>query len=138
MKMKMTNFHLHDHGSLVLNPAPATADVNYNLWSSFRCKIIDAIRCSGGISRTQKSVKSTVAEIPKLEDVKAFIPERRSDAVNGNHKGSGKLSTLMRMLVSSSEEEQNVKLKEVVKRLQIGMSQGGEGALIQIPKNSKS
>lgn len=119
--MKMAKFNQNDHGSLVLDHAPA-GDGNFKLWSSCRRKIIDAMRCSGGMSRHQKSVKSTVAENSKLEDVKISIPECRSDTINnnGNHKGSEKLSTLMRMSESSSEEERSKKLKEVVKRLQSG------------------
>ncbi|KAL4570357.1 hypothetical protein LXL04_026009 [Taraxacum kok-saghyz] len=121
MKMKMAIFHRNDQGSLVFNPAPA-ADGNYKLWSSCRRKIIDAMRCSGGISRHQKSVKSSVAENPKLEEVKSSMSECRSDSSknNGSNKGSEMLSTLMRMSESSSEEERSVKLREVVKRLQSG------------------
>lgn len=113
---------LHQN-ELVLDHTPA-GDGSFNLWSSCRRKIIDAMRCSGGISRNQKSIKSpAVADIPKLEEAKTSISECRSDSTiksNGNHKGSEKLSTLMRMSETSPEEEQRVKLKEVVRRLQSG------------------
>ncbi|KAL7609564.1 hypothetical protein Lser_V15G10390 [Lactuca serriola] len=118
--MKMAKLHQNE---LVLDHTPA-GDGSFNLWSSCRRKIIDAMRCSGGISRNQKSIKSpAVADIPKLEEAKTSISECRSDSTiksNGNHKGSEKLSTLMRMSETSPEEEQRVKLKEVVRRLQSG------------------
>ncbi|KAD3641541.1 hypothetical protein R6Q59_004160 [Mikania micrantha] len=98
-----------DDGSLVLDHRPTTT-ANFKLWSSCRRKIIDTMRCGGGLSRHRKTVKSSAAE-----DVKTTVPECRSDRI----KESGKFATLMKMPESASEEKM-VMLKETVKRLQGG------------------
>lgn len=112
----MAKFQQNDHRT---HPT-VDGDGNFRLWSSCRRKIIDAMRCSGGISRYRKNVKSPVAKNPKLEEMKTSTAECRSDTNknNGNHKGSENLSELMKLSESSSSED--VRLKEVVKRLQSG------------------
>ncbi|KVH95102.1 U-box domain-containing protein 6-like [Cynara cardunculus var. scolymus] len=119
----MAEFQQNHRRSLVLDhPTPTTVDgdAHFKLWSSCRRKIIDAMRCTGGISRYRKTVKSPVAKNHKLEEMKTSTAECRSDTNknNGNHEVSEKLPELMKMPELSSLVD--VRLKEVVKRLQCG------------------
>ncbi|KAJ9549642.1 hypothetical protein OSB04_022185 [Centaurea solstitialis] len=102
-------------------------DGSFKLWSSCRRKIIDAVRCSGGISRYRKTVKSPVPKNHKVEEVRASIDECRSDTVKSDCDGkvSEKLSELMKTSKLLSSAEEDVRWKAAVKRLQSG-GDGGE------------
>ncbi|KAI3728080.1 hypothetical protein L6452_16708 [Arctium lappa] len=119
----MAKFQQNDHRT----HTTIDGDGNFKLWSSCRRKIIDTVRCSGGISRYRKNVKSPVAKNRKLEEMKISMEECRSETIksNGNCKGSETFSEVMKVPESSSEED--VRLKEVVKRLQ----SGGDGDVLR-------
>nr|XP_043608501.1 U-box domain-containing protein 13-like [Erigeron canadensis] len=82
----------------------------FNFWSSCRRKIIETMKCSGTISCHKKTVKSQVItdQNQPQEMIKTSVDVK------------GATENLLMLFRISSLEEENVKLKEVVKKLQSG------------------
>ncbi|XP_071727466.1 U-box domain-containing protein 45-like [Rutidosis leptorrhynchoides] len=103
---------------------------NTGVWSSFRRKIIDTMRCGGYRHHHRHTVQSQV--IGKKTECRSDVNEKNNENLKNNcnvkNKKSDKLSELLMMSELLEEEEEAVKkkvetledLKAVVKRLQCG------------------